>query len=212
MEESYTRIIVIGFSIFLSIILLTVLILSFQHITITRKYEVKENSEDDNKEGGAMEEPSNKSTVASENESTDQEEKEQKSSSEVASLLLDDGLSSDEILSTLINKENERERCCFNTKFDCTSPTNCVSGVEKRCGVFADKLCEESLIDCVLYDKVQCNTHPNNIFCEYNGATEKCENIPNAHGGHEIECSQFIRFKNINFPHMKYNCANNLLF
>ena len=202
MEESYTKIIVIGFSILLSIILLTVLILSFQHITFKRKYEehISNNNDttnaDDNQE--------------SPEESPEESSTEQQSSSVVASSMLDEGLSTDEILSTLINKENENERCCFSTKFDCTSQTNCVSGVEKRCGVFADRECDESLLECGLFNEEQCKTHPNNIFCDYNGTTKKCENIPNAHEGSEIECSQFTRFKNINFPHMKYNCENNL--
>ena len=212
MEESYTKIIIIGFSIFLSIILLTVLILSFQHITFTRKYEEKKedeettNDEDNNQESTSPDVSTNESPEVSTSESTS----EQQSSSVVASTMLDEGLSTDEILSTLINKENEKERCCFSTKFDCTSRTNCVSGVEKRCGVFADKECDESLLECGLFNEEQCKTHPNNIFCEYNGTTKKCENIPNAHDGSEIECSQFTRFKNTNFPHMKYNCENNL--
>lgn len=211
MEESFTKIIIIGFLIFLSIVLLTVLILSFQHITITRKYDVDHSHEG---EGDTTEtspkESSSSPTGLSSPESSPNMESEQQSSSEMASTLLDEGSSTDEILSTLINKENEKERCCFNTKFDCTSKTNCVSGVEKRCGVFADRKCDESLIDCGLFNEEQCKEHPNDIFCEYNGTTGKCENIPNAHDGSEIECSQFTRFKNINFPHMKYNCENNL--
>ena len=209
MEESYTKIIIIGFSIFLSIILLTVLILSFQHITFTRKYEV--NDKDDTETSPEESSSSPTTTDASTNDSSSPNtESEVQSSSEVAVALLDEGSSTDEILSTLIHKDNENERCCFNTKFDCTSKTNCVSGVEKRCGVFADKECSESLIECGLFNKEQCKEHPNHIFCEFNATTDKCENIPNAHGGSEIECSQFTRFKNINFPYMKYNCENNL--
>ena len=205
MEESYTKIMLIGFSILLTIILLTVLILSLQHITFTRKYEENkiDESEEDDKEPAPEKTPVPEKTP---NESPT----EQQQASDVASKLLDEGSSTDEILSTLINKESEKERCCFSTKFDCTSQTNCVSGVEKRCGVFADKECNESLLECGLFNEEQCNTHPNNIFCEYNGTKEKCENIPNAHDGSEIECSQFIRFKNVKFPHMKYNCENNL--
>tara|TARA_Y100000389_G_C17427376_1_gene500380 strand:+ start:1170 stop:1796 length:627 start_codon:yes stop_codon:yes gene_type:complete len=206
MTESYTKIIIIGFSICLSIILLTVLILSFQHITFTRKYD-----ENDTESSPTESSPIESSPIeSSPTESSTNIDSEQQSSSEVASTLLDEGLSTDEILSTLIHKENEKERCCFSNKFDCTSRTNCASGVEKRCGIFADKECDESLIECGLFNEEQCKEHPNNIFCEYNGTTEKCENIPNAHDGSEIECSQFTRFKNINFPHMKYNCENNL--
>ena len=206
MEESYTKIIVIGFSIFLLIILLTVLILSFQHITFTRK-NVEKKSIDKDEATSNIEHDNQESTSESPEESTTDQ---QSSGVVVASTMLDEGLSTDEILSTLINKENEKERCCFSTKFDCTSRTSCVSGVEKRCGVFADRECDESLLECGLFNEEQCNSHPNNIFCKYNGSTKKCENIPNAHDGSEIECSQFTRFKNINFPHMKYNCENNL--
>ena len=207
MTESYTKIIIIGFTICLSIILLTVLILSFQHISFIRKYkddDIDDTDDTDDTEPSPTESPSQNES------SSNTEHTEPQSSSDIASVLLDEGLSTDEILSTLINKENEKERCCFSTKFDCTSPSNCVSGVEKRCGLFADKECDESLIDCGLFNAEQCKQHPNNIFCEYDGTKGKCINIPNAHDGFEIECSQFTRFKNIKFPYMKYNCENNL--
>ena len=162
MTESYTKIIIIGFTICLSIILLTVLILSFQHISFIRKYkddDIDDTDDTDDTEPSPTESPSQNES------SSNTEHTEPQSSSDIASVLLDEGLSTDEILSTLINKENEKERCCFSTKFYCTSPSNCVSGVEKRCGLFADKECDESLIDCGLFNAEQCKQHPNNIFC-----------------------------------------------
>jgi len=187
---------------FISIVLLTTLILSLQHITfspvLTQEID-EETTEDDN-------EHNNDDTL-------DDTEEDLTENVQTAVKMLDDGQDVDDILVELqnANRENIKQTCCFVTNFNCLG-NDCTSGVEKRCGVFANKSCEESMLNCTLFSKEDCNKRPNSVYCKYNEDESKCENRVNGHKGSDLECSQYERFKENNFPHMEYNCQNELIF
>lgn len=200
---------------FISIVLLTTLILSLQHITFSLTFTQdinEETTENDTTEDNDNDEDDNDDDDNNDDDKDDDEE-DLTENVETAVQMLDDGEDVDQILVELQNasRENIKQTCCFVTNFNCLG-NDCTSGVEKRCGVFADKGCEESMLNCTLFSKEDCNKRPNSVYCKYNEDESKCENKVNAHKGSDLECSQYDRFKENNFPHMEYNCQDELIF
>lgn len=203
---------------FISIVLLTTLILSLQHITFstTLTQEINEETTEDDTTDNNTDDNDDNNTDENNDNNTDNDsdnEEDLTENVETAVQMLDDGQDVDQILVELqnANREDIKQTCCFVTNFNCLG-NECTSGVEKRCGVFADKSCEESMLNCTLFSKEDCNKRPNSVYCKYNEDESKCENKVNAHKGSELECSQYDRFKENKFPYMEYNCQNELIF
>ena len=185
--------IILGLSIILVIVLLTVFVLSFQHITFKKdtkeeanetKEEVKETKEDTNE---PTEEPNTTMTEAND---------------------------IDQLATILTHKEPDEKRCCSIQKFDCSNKSaGCKSGIEKRCGVFAEKSCEEPMYACEVLGKDKCESYPTSVYCQYDYQNKQCVgNTINSQGGSEISCNIYDRLVNDNkYPNMQYNCENNLL-
>lgn len=201
--------IVIGLSIVLAIAILTVFILTIQHISFATIFggvnrSSEEQKEDDNTNAPATTEDSEESSNEDPPNETDDV---LITNAETATLLLNEGKSVDEILTELKTKNVEKQTCCFVNKF-VKQNGQWVSGVERRCNEFAEKSCEESLYSCdTVLDEQTCN---DNELCEFDNETSKCKNIPNAHEGSTIDCAKFERFKRINFPNTQFNCQNYL--
>jgi uncharacterized protein YxeA len=202
--------IVIGLTIILAIVVLTVFILSIQHISFSSIFQKHETSEDvDNSSNDYSYIEQEKSTNNDDVTETEVESSTttQVSNEETAQILLTEGKSTEEILTELQNQNIEEQRCCFINKF-IKKDNTWQSGVERRCNEFADKSCEETLYNChTILEKKPCN---DNMLCEFDKETSKCKNIPNAHEGSEITCANFQRFKGIEFPNTEYNCNNDL--
>ena len=202
--------IVIGLSITLAISVLTVFILSIQHISFssffqTNKQATVMNDDDHNNDPPSSREVQEEEVVSSDDD--DRTELTTAPPEETAQILLTQGKSAEEILTELQNKNIEEQRCCFVNKFIKNGDT-WQSGVERRCNEFADKSCEETLYNChTNLEKKECN---DNVLCEFDIESNKCKNIPNAHEGSEITCANFQRFKRINFPNTEFNCNNDL--
>lgn len=204
--------IVIGLTIILAIVVLTVFILSIQHISFSSIFQKHETSKDvDNSSNDdpyiEQEEIATNNDDVTETEVESSTTTQEVSNEETAQILLTEGRSTEEILTELQNKNIEEQRCCFINKF-IKNDNTWQSGVERRCNEFADKSCEETLYNChTILEKEPCN---DDMLCEFDIETSKCKNIPNAHEGSEITCANFERFKRINFPNTEYNCNNNL--
>jgi len=102
----------------------------------------------------------------------------------------------------LKSSSTSNQKCCFLNKFRCDKNGNCFSGVEKRCGAYANLLCSETTYLCNILDK-------SNF-----GNSEKCVKKVNPHDGFEISCSNYERFKKQgDFKNIiEYNCEEKLLF
>lgn len=194
--------IVIGLSIVLAIVILTVFILTIQHVSFANIFGNGNNKSDEvNVE--TRDEPTYQSQS---NESSDLES-DSLVVEETATQMLEEGKSVDEILTELKTKNVEDQTCCFVNKFVKQNGV-WVAGAERRCNEFAEKSCEESLYSCdTVLDKKECD---DNELCEFDEDSSKCKNIPNAHEGSAIDCANFERFKRINFPNTQFNCQNDL--
>lgn len=111
----------------------------------------------------------------------------------------------------LKKSSSSNQKCCFLNKFRCDRKGNCFSGVEKRCGVYANLLCSETTHLCNILDKSACGNSAN---CDFNDETNECVKKVNPHDGFEISCSNYERFKKQgDFENMlEYNCEEKLLF
>lgn len=109
-------------------------------------------------------------------------------------------------------ENDSNEKCCFMNKFRCNGD-DCKSGLEKRCGVFADKLCSETTHICDNLDKLSCTNSDNSNFCDYDKKNGKCIEKVNPHDGFEISCEKYERFKKIgDFAYInEMNCVVPLL-
>jgi hypothetical protein len=202
--------IVIGLSIVLAIVILTVFILTIQHVSFANifgnnKYkdeeEVITKTKTNDEKGDKQEVKQNESSDSKTNDSVVTEET-------AATQMLEEGKSVDEILTELKTKNVEDQTCCFVNKF-VKQNGEWLGGVERRCNEFAEKSCEESLYSCdTVLDKKECD---DNELCEFDEDSNKCKNIPNAHEGSELDCATFERFKRINFPNTQFNCQNDLI-
>jgi hypothetical protein len=187
---------ILGFGILLVIILLTVFILSIQHITFKKKDESKDDDTD-----GVNKDTDDTDITDGVNKDTDETD-------------ITEGSSVDDILAKLIHKEPKDAKCCHLQKFDCSNKSKgCIAGVEKRCGIFSESSCEEPMVECTTLNKKECTSYPENMYCEYDSNEEKCITTTiNSHGGTEIPCDSYDILVKNNYSHMQYNCENDLLF
>jgi hypothetical protein len=178
--------VIIGVLIVLLIILLTVVILSFQLITYPSifKSDVEE-EEEDKKEDEEV------------NDANDFDN-------------IEAGNDIDTSYAPLDVDPNRKEKCCYINNFHCPKDRDCLSGVEKRCGHYADKDCNESMINCAVMNKDNCKSYPNNNYCAFTEHDNKCKQKESSRNGEEITCERFNRFKEANVPHMNYNCESDL--
>lgn len=96
------------------------------------------------------------------------------------------------------------EKCCFVNKYNC-SGKECTSGVEKRCGHFSNDDCSNSLKLCKFFNKKECNTKPNNVYCEYDDISNQCLNRKMDYG-FEINCGKYDTFVKEGMEHYELNC------
>lgn len=108
-----------------------------------------------------------------------------------------------------LNENIPLEKCCFVNKYNC-SGKECTSGVEKRCGHFANNDCSESLKLCKFMNKNECNKKPNNVYCKYDDVSNQCLNREMDYG-FEINCRKYDRFIKEGLPHHELNCDKNLI-
>ena len=108
-----------------------------------------------------------------------------------------------------MNKNITLEKCCFVNKYNC-SGKECTSGVEKRCGHFANDDCSNSLKLCKFFNKNECNKKPNNVYCEYDDLSNQCINRDMDYG-FEINCGKYDRFVKEGMQHHELNCDENLI-
>ena len=109
-----------------------------------------------------------------------------------------------------LNENIPLEKCCFVNNYNC-SGKKCTSGVEKRCGHFANNDCKKSLKLCKFMNKNECNKKPNNnVYCEYDDISNQCVNR-DMNYGFEINCSKYDRFIKDDLPHHELNCDTNLI-
>ncbi|QOI90245.1 hypothetical protein QKU58_gp086 [Pyramimonas orientalis virus] len=180
--------ILLGFGIVLTILLLTILILSIQHITFSSMFEKS---------------PKEKKVVMKEKNDKD--------------LDIKPVDSKDKVVTSLVSDDQDPEipqKCCHMQKYDCGNTSiGCISGVEKRCGAFAEKPCEEPMYDCNTLNEDSCKSYPSSIYCEFDETKKRCNTTTiNSHGGSDITCEMFDKFiTDKQYPNMKYNCENNLL-
>lgn len=194
--------IVIGLSIVLAIVILTVFILTIQHVSFANIFGNGNNTDksDEVNEITSNESQTNEPSDTNSNSSSLVVE-------ETATHMLKEGNSVDEILTELKTKNVEDQTCCFVNKF-VKQNGEWVAGAERRCNEFADKSCEESLYSCdTVLDKKECG---DNELCEFDEDSSKCKNIPNAHDGSVLDCATFERLKRTNFPNTQFNCQNDL--
>lgn len=117
-------------------------------------------------------------------------------------------VNSNELKSTDENqKPDPLEKCCFVESYNCTGK-ECKSGVEKRCGYFANEDCKKSLKLCRFMNKNECNKKPNNVYCEYDNVSNQCMNREMDYG-FEINCSKYDRFIKEGYPNHELNCDGN---
>jgi hypothetical protein len=186
--------IILGLSIILAITLLTIFVLSIQHTTFK---DTTTTTTTDTK------------TVKKDTSIPDTQPEKTETTQ-----LKESDVGEDALINPLHHKEPKDKKCCAIQKFDCANNiAGCVSGVEKRCGIFAQKSCEEPMFSCEVLDKDACMSYPTNVYCEYDSEQEQCiSNTINSHGGSDISCDTFNTFVNDhNYPNMKYNCENNLI-
>lgn len=198
--------ILLGSLICLSIIIITIFILSFQHVTLP--YMIEVDDESDNEED---------TDDDSSEKQKDDEEKETKNNA-LLHIGDDAGKTKDvKIENNVELKEDEPQKinvdknldddatCCFVNRYNCNG-SECTSGIQKRCGYFAEKSCKDSLVLCDLMNENDCMLPPNNKYCSYDVDKKKCLNVPNAHDGMEIDCATYDRYKKAGFMHTEYNC------
>lgn len=196
--------IVIGATTILAILILTVFILSIQHISYSSIF--NKNNKDVKKVIEITEEEPIIKKIISKEKKTDKTEEIR----EIRTDMILEGKNFDEIAGKIKDiKKSQDEKCCFNETFSRRN-NEWISGVEKRCGLFAEKECTESIHNCKFNnDETICKK---DIYCEYDNKSNICKNKPEAHRAYDISCSQFDRFRDAKYPNIKYNCENDLLF
>ena len=107
-----------------------------------------------------------------------------------------------------LNENIPLEKCCFVNKHNC-SGKECTSGVEKRCGNFANDNCSNSLKLCKLLNKYECKKKPNNIYCEYDDLSNQCLKREMDYG-FEINCKKYDEFVKDGMQHHELNCDMNI--
>lgn len=195
--------ILLGSLICLTIIIITVFLLSFQHVTMQNM--IQNNEENDVDKDEDMHKEDNKTDTNSKSKETNVlmniGENENKIDIEETKLRKDKPEKVDN------EKDGDEDaKCCFVKKYKCNG-SKCTSGIQKRCGYFSGRSCDDSLVLCDLMTEKDCKLPPNNQYCEFNTDTNKCTNIPNAHDGMEIDCATYERYKKAGFMHTEYNCA-----